>query len=106
MTEVSEIMTIDLTPIVEAIIALLAAVITAYALPWLKAKLGNEKFNQLSSWAAVAVQAAEEIFAYSEAGAEKKAYVTQFISEIGLKPDNESLDKLIEAEVYKLGKKE
>ena len=50
MTEVSEIMTIDLTPIVEAIIALLAAVITAYALPWLKARLGNEKFDQLSSW--------------------------------------------------------
>lgn len=95
-------MNIDLTPIVEAIIALLAAIITAYALPWLKAKLGSEKFKQLSNWVAVAVKAAEEIFAYSEAGAEKKAYVTQFISELGLCTDGDSLDKLIESEVYKL----
>lgn len=99
-------MTIDITPIVEAVIALLAAVITAYAVPWLKAKLGNEKFNQISGWVAVAVKAAEEIFAYPEAGEEKKAYVTQFISELGFEEEENSLDKLIEAEVYKLGEKE
>lgn len=95
-------MNTDLSPIINAFIALLAAVITVYILPWIKAKIGNEKFTALKAWVAVAVSAAEKLFNYSSAGAEKKAYVKKFIESLGLKIDSESLDNIIESEVYKL----
>ena len=38
---------IDLTPIMEAIIALVAAVITAFVIPWLKGKIDADKLEKL-----------------------------------------------------------
>ncbi len=92
----------SLTPIVEAVFALMTAILTAYALPWLKAKLGNEQFTTLASWVAIAVRSAEEIFNYPDAGKEKKAYVKEFIGNRGIDADEETVDNLIEAEVYSI----
>lgn len=95
-------MTVDMTPIVEAVIALAAAILTAYAIPWLKRRLGNEQFNILASWVAIAVRAAEGIFNYPDAGKEKYDYVTEFISSLNIPADDKTLSNLIEAEVYSL----
>ena len=37
---------IDLTPIMEAIIALVVAVITAFVIPWLKGKIDADKLSK------------------------------------------------------------
>ena len=51
---------IDLTPIMEAIIALVVAVITAFVIPWLKGKIDADKLEQIKLWVTVAVEAAEQ----------------------------------------------
>ena len=53
-------------------------------------------------WVTVAVEAAEQLYVGSGRGAEKKAYVVQFLQEKGFTLDPDSLDKLIEAAVFNL----
>ena len=93
---------IDLTPIVEAIVALVAAIITAFVIPWLKGKIDADKLEEIELWVTVAVEAAEQLYVGSGRGAEKKAYVVQFLQEKGFTLDPDSLDKLIEAAVFNL----
>lgn len=93
---------IDLTPIMEAIIALVVAVITAFVIPWLKGKIDADKLEQIKLWVTVAVEAAEQLYNGTGRGEEKKAYVVKFLQEKGFTIDPDSLDKLIEAVVFNL----
>lgn len=93
---------IDLTPIVEAIAALAAAIITAFVIPWLKGKIDADKLEKIKLWVTVAVEAAEQIYVGSGRGEEKKAYVVQFLQGKGFTIDPDSLDRLIEAAVFNL----
>lgn len=93
---------IDLTPIMEAIIALVVAVITAFVIPWLKGKIDTDKLEQIKLWVTVAVEAAEQLYNGTGRGEEKKAYVVKFLQEKGFTLDPDSLDKLIEAAVFNL----
>lgn len=93
---------IDLTPIMEAIIALVVAVITAFVVPWLKGKIDADKLEQIKLWVTVAAEAAEQLYNGTGRGEEKKAYVVKFLQEKGFTLDPDSLDKLIEAAVFNL----
>ena len=93
---------IDLTPIMEAIIALVVAVITPFVIPWLKGKIDADKLEQIKLWVTVAVEAAEQLYNGTGRGEEKKAYVVKFLQEKGFTLDPDSLDKLIEAAVFNL----
>lgn len=93
---------IDLTPIMEAIIVLVVAVITAFVIPWLKGKIDADKLEQIKLWVTVAVEAAEQLYNGTGRGEEKKAYVVKFLQEKGFTIDPDSLDKLIEAAVFNL----
>lgn len=93
---------IDLTPIMEAIVALVAAVITAFVIPWLKGKIDADKLEKIKLWVTVAAEAAEQLYEGSGRGEEKKAYVVKFLQEKGFTLDPDSLDKLIEAAVFNL----
>ena len=93
---------IDLTPVFNAIIALAAALATAFLIPWIRSKTTAEQRDELLIWVDIAVAAAEQIFAGSGRGEEKKAYVLKFLEERGFKVDFESLDMLIEAAVKKM----
>ena len=93
---------IDLTPIMEAIISLVVAVITAFVIPWLKGKIDADKLEQIKLWVTVAVEAAEQLYNGTGRGEEKKAYVVKFLQEKGFTLDPDSLDKLIEAAVFNL----
>ena len=93
---------IDLTPIMEAIIALVVAVITAFVIPWLKGKIDADKLEQIKLWVTVAVEAAEQLYNGTGRGEEKKAYVVKFLQEKGFTLDPDSLDKLIEAAFFNL----
>ncbi len=93
---------VDITPVIEALILLIATLITCFAIPWIKSKTSNEKLLELTTWVTAAVEAAEQIYIGTGRGEEKKAYVVAFLESKGFTVDYESLDSLIEAAVYNL----
>lgn len=97
-------MNIDITPVMEAVVALVAAIITAFVIPWLKGKIDAVKLEKIALWVEVAVEAAEQLYEGSGRGAEKKSYVVEFLNSKGYTLDPDSLDKLIEAAVFNLSK--
>ena len=60
--------------ILEAIIGVVAILITGYLLPWFKSMVGEEKFALIVDCTAYAVRAAEQLFT-PEQWREKKKYV-------------------------------
>ena len=93
---------IDLTALVQAVIALIAAVISAFVIPWLKRKISAEKLAEVSTWVEIAVEAAEQLYEGSGRGAEKKEYVIQFLQQKGYTVDMTAIENMIEAAVYTL----
>ena len=75
---------IDITPVIEAVIALVAAVVTCFIVPCLKARYGAEKLAEIEKWVRIAVEAAEQIFVGSGMGEQKKAFVLEFLANKGL----------------------
>ena len=93
---------IDLTPILEAVLSLAAAAITAFVIPFLKRKLTQDQQQEINSWVKIAVGAAEQIFIGPGRGKEKKAYVLAWLERQGYTVDEEKLDTMIEAAVHEL----
>lgn len=92
----------DITPIIEAVAALIAALITAFLVPYIKSKTTAEQQKEINAWVKIAVAAAEQIFKGSGRGEEKKQYVIAWLKERGVTVDENELDALIEAAVYEL----
>jgi len=90
----------NLTPIVEAVIALLAALVSAFVIPWVKRKASAEDLQQLQAWVQIAVAAAEQLYNQTDGG-KKKEYVMEYLQSKGYKIDS-TLINTIEAEVLKL----
>lgn len=92
-------MNIDLTPIVQAIIALLAALVTHKLIPWINSKTTEKQRENLEAAARTAVFAAEQI--YGAGGGEKKLeYAIDKLRESGFDLDKDALRAAIEAAVY------
>lgn len=89
----------DITPVINAVIALVAAVITAFVIPWVKSKTTAAQREEINSWVKIAVTAAEQIYSGVGKGKEKKAYVLKFLEEKNLKIDEKSVDMMIESAV-------
>ena len=94
-------MNIDYTELLQAIIALLATLITTFLIPFIKKKLSAEKVEELRKWVGVAVKAAEQLYG-SKTGQQKKEYVISFLISKGINFDVDEVTALIESEVYKL----
>lgn len=92
----------DITPIIEAVAALIAALITAFLVPYIKSKTTAEQQKEINAWVKIAVAAAEQIYTGSGRGEEKKEYVINRLREHGITVDEAKLDALIEAAVYEL----
>jgi len=93
---------IDMTPIAQAVIALLSAIITAVLIPYILAKTTAVQQAKLQTWINVAVLAAAQIYKGSDRGTEKKNYVLEFLNKQGLTYDAAAIDALIEAAVKSL----
>lgn len=91
----------DYTAIIELIITLLSAVMTAFIIPVLKQKLSAEKTDRLRFWVKTAVSAAEQLYG-GKTGEQKKKYVVNFLLSKGIVFDVDEVSALIESEVYKL----
>lgn len=94
-------MNIDYTELLQAIIALLATLITTFIIPLIRKKLTAEKTEELRRWVSVAVKAAEQLYG-SKTGQQKKEYVVAFLMSKGIVFDVDEVNTMIEAEVYKL----
>ena len=95
----------DLTPIIEAFITLISALITVFVIPKLTAclrqRLSAEEMNILKEWVKVAVAAAEQLYG-SKTGQQKKEYVVSFLLSKGIVFNVDEVTALIESEVYRL----
>lgn len=95
-------MTIDITTIVNAVIALIAAVISVFVIPWIKSRTTSQQREELIAWVKIAVAAAEQMYKGSGRGAEKKQYVLDFLESNGFTIDDDSVNAAIEAAVKQL----
>ena len=92
-------MTIDLTPIFQALIALLAALITTRLIPWIKARTSAAQQANLAALAKIAVYAAEQIYGAGE-GDKKLNYARQVLLSAGYDINTDILRAAIESAVH------
>lgn len=72
-------MIIDLTTIINAIIALLATIVTYRVIPWIKAKTTNEQQAYIRALVKAGVYAAEQIYQTDGMGQKKMEYVKKWL---------------------------
>lgn len=93
---------VDLTAIINAVIALVMALVSAFLIPWIKSKTTEKQRQIMLTVAETAVKAAEQMYKGSGRGAEKKAYVLQYMNDHGYTADLAAIEAAVEAEVLKL----
>ena len=91
---------IDLTPIYNAVIALAAACVSVFFIPWLKRKTDEQEREELLRWVDIAVAAAQQLYHQAE-GSKRLAYALEFLEEKGYTIDDSVIDT-VEAAVLKL----
>lgn len=94
--------TIDITPVVNAVIALAATVVSVFLIPWIMSKTTAQQRSELVAWAKIGVAAAEQIYVGQGRGDEKKQYVLEFLKSKGFDLNEESVNNAIEAAVKQL----
>lgn len=92
----------NITVIINAVIALIAAVVSTFLIPWIKSKTTAQQREELVAWVKIAVSAAEQIYIGSGRGADKKRYVLDFLANNGFTVDTDSVNAAIEAAVKQL----
>ena len=88
---------IDLTPVFQAMIALLSALITYRLVPWLQGKLDEQQRAKVSAAIRVAVFAAEQLYGAGR-GEEKLAYVTEYLRGKGSGIDRAEIEATVHKE--------
>lgn len=92
---------IDLTPLANVLIVLLASIITVWVIPLIKSKTSAAQQESIKRWVNIAVTAAEQIYG-SGNGVNKKAYVVDFLKSKGFSLNTDEIDSLIESSVYNI----
>lgn len=93
--------------ILEALIGVIAIIITGYLIPWLKGVIGEDKYAMLVDFTAFAVRAAEQMYSPEE-WQKKKEYVKNYVymkaAEIGIDLSEIDIENLIEGLVNEIKK--
>ena len=88
--------------IIKAVVAILSVVVTTVVVPYLKNKLGENKYAELTNYVEWAVRCAEQIFTKEEFE-KKKEYVMKYIiaksAEMNIALTEEDINILIEGVV-------
>lgn len=91
-----------LTKLVEAIVTVALVIVSAYVVPWLKNKIGEDKYNQILDYAETVVRSAEKIYTPEE-WAVKKSYAVSMlnakIKALGINLSAEEINAIIEGAV-------
>ena len=85
---------IDLTPILQAVIGLLAALVTYKLIPWIKAKTTAEQQAMLKATVKTLVFAAEQIYGAGH-GEEKLGYVAKHLEQKGYTVNTEEIEATV-----------
>ena len=94
----------DITPVLKAIVSLIAVIITAVVIPYIKSKTSVSQQAEIYAWVRIAVAAAEQIYMGAGRGEEKKQYVLDWLENRNIKVNTDELDTMIESAVYELDK--
>lgn len=89
--------------VVYIVVAILSILITTFVIPYLKQKIGNDRYNMISEYVERAVYCAEQLYIGSGLGEVKKDFVLEkmsnIIGNIGYNITDSELDILIESAV-------
>lgn len=85
---------IDLTDIIQAVIALIVALITYKVIPWIKAKTTESQQAMLMATVRTLVYAAEQMYGAGK-GDEKLQYVKQKLEEKGFDVDVDAIEAAV-----------
>lgn len=91
----------DITPIIEAVIALVGVILATALVPWLRGKLSEQEMDQMLVWVEIAVAAAQQLYHQLD-GVHRKEYVVDFLRGKGYDVSSPKMDAAIEAAVLKL----
>lgn len=94
-------MNIDLTTIINAVIALLAALVTYRVIPWIKAKTTNEQQAYIRALVKAGVYAAEQIYNTNGTGKKKMEYVRKWLLSHGLDIDVAEIEAAVSEYINK-----
>ena len=94
---------IDITPLLNALIAVAAVLITVFLIPWIKSRTTTAQREEIAAWVQIGCAAAEQLYNSGQIQ-NKKAYVLQFLTQKKLKVNTDELDKMIEAAVLEINK--
>lgn len=92
---------IDLTPIIEALLMLIAGLITYKLLPWIKARATTEQLAAMDTATTILVFAAEQIYGAGK-GAEKLDYVIKELEKRGFTADRAAVEAAVKANIEAL----
>lgn len=94
-------MKIDLTPVFQSVIALIAALVTYKLIPFIRSKITEQQFSNLEAAARVAVYAAEQMFNSGE-NSRKLDYAVEQVVKAGFDLDLDTIRAAVEQAVYEL----
>lgn len=91
-----------ITEITRAIVSVILILISAYVIPWLKNKIGEDKYATIIEYAEIVVRSAEKMYTVEE-WAQKKAYAVNMLSnkakELGIDINEKEINAIIEGAV-------
>ncbi len=96
---------IDLTNLIEALLAVLVAVAMRYLIPWLKTKMSKDQEETLYTIVSIAVMAAEKLYG-AKKGDDKLAYVERYLEARGVKVDTMRLKAYVNAAIKQMDQKQ
>lgn len=91
----------NLTPVLEAIIALAVAVISTFLIPWIKSKTTAQDREELLAWVDIAVAAAQQLYHHLD-GQARLDYALSVLSAQGFDIDSDAVLDAVESAVLKL----
>ena len=91
----------NITPIAQAVIALVFIAISTFIIPLIKKHTDAATINKILDYIRIFVEAAEQIFPRM-CGDDKKQFVKEKLAALGIDVDLDIIDSAIESEVLKL----
>lgn len=91
----------DITSILEAVIALAAAAVTVFVLPWISSKTTAQEREDLLGWVDIAVAAAQQLY-HQCSGQQRLDYALSVLEERGFNVEEGAVVDAVEAAVLKL----
>lgn len=92
---------VDLTPIINVLILVVATLVSVYLIPWIKSKKTAEETKDLMAWARIAVAAAQQLY-YQLDGQTRLAHALAVMEEAGFDVDTIEVRNAIEAAVLEI----